>query len=100
MFMLGMAMLLLVGLLTALIPIGVACYVLKMQPRDRRTQCTECGYPKRGTAAPTCPECGFDWRSGEPSPSRQRYDVAVLGVLIGVPFLLFVLLVILVIHIP
>ncbi|MFN3167030.1 MAG: hypothetical protein ACE37H_08205 [Phycisphaeraceae bacterium] len=100
MIVLWVSILLIVGLVTALVPVGVACLILKSRARDGASACIQCGYPKRGSESATCPECGFGWRSHAPRRTRLWQEVVVLGVLIGFPFLLFVLLAILLIQVP
>ncbi|MEM9108720.1 MAG: hypothetical protein AAGC72_01720 [Planctomycetota bacterium] len=77
------------------VPVMVVVFTLRMRSQYDPDACAACGYPKRGSDAEKCPECGYAWRDKTHRRTSAKEEFLVLGALIGVPFMVFVVIMVL-----
>ncbi|MEM9346497.1 MAG: hypothetical protein AAGB26_07760 [Planctomycetota bacterium] len=76
-------------------PVMVVVFTLRMRSQYDPDACAECGYPKEGSGSEMCPECGYAWRDKTYRRTSAKEEFLVLGALIGVPFMVFVVIMVL-----
>ena len=85
----------LIGIASVGVPIAVVVFLLRDRSGDRLTLCGQCGYPKQGSAAEQCPECGWAWNDPELQRKTTGRDAKVVALVIILPTLVLIKLLLL-----
>ena len=59
----------------------IVIFAMRKKATDRKL-CHQCGYPVRGSASKTCPECGAAWRDSGERLGREGLEILVFLLLL------------------